>query len=217
MADSLKMADIPTFAGSPTVCIVVGCDKTKYILHKSLICHYSSYSKGAFEGRFQEAETKNLNLEEDEPEIFEMFARALYSGLLLTSIHLDSTKCFDLLKLWILADKLLVPKLKNHIINLIFKNEMYHSSFDLKPHYHWIWEHTSDDSKLRSFLVARYAFLYNLDEAFDDADDSAFPMSMLIEVIERLKSGMRSRVPIKQKWFDLDLCQYHDHPPGIRC
>lgn len=59
--------------GGPQVTVIVGDEsrsKKQFVLPKALLCHYSTYFDRCFNGEFVEARNQEVELDEDDPEIF---------------------------------------------------------------------------------------------------------------------------------------------------
>lgn len=86
----------------------------KYTIHKKLICHHSTYFDTAFNGSFKEAKENEIKLSEDTSETFDVFVHWLYSAHLPSEE--GSSEASDLslyyLRLFIIADKYLIPQLQ---------------------------------------------------------------------------------------------------------
>lgn len=67
---------------SRLVTIKVGPKAMSYSVHKDLLCHYSSYFRGALTGGFAEARSHEITLVEEETWIFDIFVNFLYTGRL---------------------------------------------------------------------------------------------------------------------------------------
>jgi BTB/POZ domain len=58
----------------------VGKGKQAFGIHRDLICFHSPYFKATFQGRFEEAVTGEVVLENTDPKVFGLFADWLYTG-----------------------------------------------------------------------------------------------------------------------------------------
>ena len=88
--------------------VIVGRQRTTYILYKTLLCQKSSFFQAAFAGSFAEAARKSIALEEDNAEAFDIFVFWLYKDQL--PISSDASMNTDTaFEFYVLADKLLLP------------------------------------------------------------------------------------------------------------
>jgi len=59
--------------------IVVGNSSVTLHVHGDLLCHYSSYFRGALNGPFKESQTREITLDDESPDVFRMFVRFPYT------------------------------------------------------------------------------------------------------------------------------------------
>ena len=85
----------------------------------------------------------------------------------------------NLCTLWVLADKLLIPKLQNHILECMATR---HTSSDLVPTMciNYVWEHTSPDNALRRWMLHLVAHVLSAKCLVEHPEQ--FPKDMLIEL-----------------------------------
>jgi hypothetical protein len=153
------------------------------------LCKSSPFFDKAFNGDFWEAETQTMILEDIEPSIFGLFICWLYSGYVaLRKAGLKGEETLtqtpvQLAKLWVIAERFMLPKLQNRVIDEIFRAIEVMSrdieSFQLtgetpaalmEPFIQFAY--TSDAAMLQSVAVDRFAF--------------ACSQSMFLEMIDRL-------------------------------
>ena len=89
--------------------------KTWY-LPKSVLTHCSPFFDAALNGNFVEASSKAVDLPEDDPIAFEMWATWLSSGKCKDSFEYQSCN-YAYVRAWILADKLACPAFKDHVMS----------------------------------------------------------------------------------------------------
>ncbi|KAF1964930.1 hypothetical protein BU23DRAFT_546683 [Bimuria novae-zelandiae CBS 107.79] len=124
MAPSTITKPSPSVAdifSSPTAVIKIGEEGKEYIIHKALLAHYSEYFRAALEpSTFQKGITNTITLSDVDSGLFEPFIEWIYTQ------KVPDTKLCDyhppkrekLARLYVLADRLLVPKLKEVIFNI---------------------------------------------------------------------------------------------------
>lgn len=193
------------------MCITVGSIKTKFHVHKSLLCEQSDYFKAAFEGQFAEAKSEELTLEDEDPELFDRLLDWVYLQYLEPIAARDNEHAKELVKLWVLADKFLMHRLANEAINALYKGR----PKDLKDIYNWVWQHTCEPSKLRSFLVERTRLKCYWPSAFQAENEPDFPPNMLFTVLRH--TGESPESDPESAWDEIDLCDFHNHVEGERC
>lgn len=163
---------------------------------QAFACDASPVLNAAFNSTFLEGSTKIYTLFDTDPEIFNRFVQWLYSKNFASNIldsatkelhpNLDMQKKFDaetlkLLQLWVLADKLLAPRLQNVVTEEIYvywrKSYAYAKSTVWIP---YVYANTLEDSPLRRFAV-RHA-VYLIDSAVFKQHPSHFSHEMLLEL-----------------------------------
>jgi hypothetical protein len=81
--------------------VLVGPDQTRFVVHENLLVHYSKFFHAALTGKFKEAEDKTVKLEEDDPDIFELFVHWLYYQRFPDKVYGDNE---GILALWTIDD-----------------------------------------------------------------------------------------------------------------
>ncbi|KAG9656966.1 hypothetical protein KCU95_g16738, partial [Aureobasidium melanogenum] len=96
------------------VTVEVGPQKQAFSIHKDLLCYYSDYFRGAFEGSFKEAVDGKIWLQKEDPTIFDVFNSFLYNRKLQNADGLvgPSLSFATLVDLWIFGDQFVVPLLR---------------------------------------------------------------------------------------------------------
>ncbi|KAI9849135.1 MAG: hypothetical protein M1837_005365 [Sclerophora amabilis] len=114
-------SSISNLLEGPTVKVEVGSLKRCWHLHKSLLCHCSPFFEKAFQGNFKEASEGFMELPDDDGAAFALFVQWLYQGSIEGTP--DGTKADQwkyaqrYFELYVLADKLMIPALKNMAID----------------------------------------------------------------------------------------------------
>ncbi|TEY71603.1 hypothetical protein BOTCAL_0090g00090 [Botryotinia calthae] len=156
--------------GREVVHAKVGKDLQDFGVHKSLICHCSPFFNAAFTSGFEETTTGIIKLVDVEVEVFELFFVWLYTqqigepeldaaGSALSDNESKSGHDYKLhvgtlLRLYVFADMIKVPALKNDCIEKLscmesFENEYLTESENLR----YVWEHTREHDLIRKLLV----------------------------------------------------------------
>ena len=111
---------ISLVADPQIVTLVAGSEKRQFSVHRGLLCHYSPYFQAALNGRFREAQTKSLELEDDS-DLIEWFVHWLYHQRITPDPPHDDPSPSRLFRLYTLAQMFLVPQLQNHVISVIHR------------------------------------------------------------------------------------------------
>ena len=99
--------------------IFVGAQKTKFHLHRDLLCSRSDYFRACFEGDFKEAQQDELYLPEDNIESFELFVTWLYGTHLKKICSNDELPAY--VGLTVLADKICLEYLHNQATDHVLR------------------------------------------------------------------------------------------------
>ncbi|KAI9880817.1 MAG: hypothetical protein M1830_000253 [Pleopsidium flavum] len=90
----------------------------RFGVQKNLVCHYSTFFRAACLGQFREAESGGVKLPNESAETFDLFVHWLYTQKLDSSLS-ESLLTFltAFIELYILAEKMQVPALRNCILD----------------------------------------------------------------------------------------------------
>lgn len=142
-----------------------GEDRRDFLVHKEFACRYSPVLRAAFDSNFIEGQMQAYTLEDTDEETFRLLVQWFYTQRL---DSLPSDDQFDpksaefedkvdaqqtrLTGLWVLADKLLLPKLQNLALYAIDRTRI--KTARSPTHcFDRIWEGTATDSPLRRYMV----------------------------------------------------------------
>ena len=104
------------------VTVIVGEKKRVFKIHKNLLCSSSEFFKATLDGKFKEAEEREINLEEEDPQTFERVVLWIYSGSLLEKNETSTTLGYaDLLKIYVFAEARCMTELQNDTIDVIIR------------------------------------------------------------------------------------------------
>ncbi|KAL9060488.1 MAG: hypothetical protein Q9162_000661 [Coniocarpon cinnabarinum] len=232
----------PTAFKSALVDVLVGPEKKIFRAHIDAICSYSSYfqgkrfkrilsldvaedSIGAFKNSFKEAQELRFELEDDDPDVFEIVLHWIYT------LHLDlnrSTKMKEIKDqqakidekdekaefyavskyrllgdVWIFADKRGMPFLQDITITVLFVSLLCRDSRFCTQAAAHLWHATGEQSKLRSFIVEHFVWRADLQRA---ASMKVMPKEFFVQAVARLDSQphVRRSLGFRQGWSAID-------------
>lgn len=139
-----------------TILVGAGDNPAKFVVHKDFVCHYSPVFRAAFNSVLIEGQTQTYHLKDDREKVVALLVEWIYTKDISSSN--DRGGYDDLVKLWILADKLCIPDLQNNVIDRL--KEMDYKPANVKALASQIGKlycGTSDKSQLRNFAVAECA------------------------------------------------------------
>ena len=112
--------------------VIVGSAKVSFAIHKSLLCHASSYFNAALNGGFREAFESTVALPEDDSSVFKRFQLWLYSDYILQpSETVDTLDWKFLLQIYKFSDARGAPGLQNMTIDVLIDKD--HASLTAPP------------------------------------------------------------------------------------
>ena len=146
------------------VTLIIGEEEERLMAHKLILCLGSEFFKAAFNGSFKEGLTSTLALPEEEPRIVKFIILWMYR-IIDNPLFPDEEgwPVEDLLKLFSLAEKWIIDKLKQESYRLIV--ERVGELDDLEQCYRaWM---TVRDSDIRYLVIGRYIVIMG-DKAEND-------------------------------------------------
>lgn len=154
------------FGNVSTVTILVGEDQTPFHVHMDRLCEASSFFKAAFLGDFKESSEKTMHLPEDDEGTFELFVDWLYNqrNEMLPEVTRDSDdeeedeRSLQAFRLYLLADKYRVCKLKSLVIEALFADAAVAKWYPSNASIAYAYEHTTQYSGLRKMLADYHAW-----------------------------------------------------------
>ncbi|KAL9025528.1 MAG: hypothetical protein Q9180_007649 [Flavoplaca navasiana] len=136
-----------------TVRVGSGEEVKSWAIHKGLLTHHSPFFAAALNGSFKESTSNVVELIEDSPEAFELFAYWLYTGDLAPSDLAPGAKGLPRIAClaWALGDKLQCPVFQDRAMLQLLA---YHKrEWFMEDTIRLIYNISPQGSKLRSFVV----------------------------------------------------------------
>lgn len=211
----------PRYLYNQFVHVKVGTDKKTFIIHKGLLCQKSAYFNAALNGSFEEALAGEIDLPEEEPEIFEIVYHWLYSDKLTeTEDGRDVTCSSDtLIDLYIFGEKYAMPSLCNKAIDGIISEYEHHHRINVYSITH-AYKNTPKLSLLRKVLVNIYTRLpvnrlINMDMDMFHEQLIACPEFLWDVSIALMEMRCHKRPSRAGNIFRIpNHCQFHRHAEG---
>lgn len=159
--------------------------KETFTIHKDIICYYSPFFDGAFNREFEEGVSQEVHLRDVQPACFSIFVDWLYSQTV-TMIDLDTESLNEfecLVRLWVLADRLLLPRLQNATLRALAQTSL---KLNRAPHtaYKYVYSNTADASPLRRYCTALYVMSCRNKSYVSELDSC--PRQMLVDIINEM-------------------------------
>lgn len=126
--------------------VLVGPNKTRFVVHQELLTYHSEFFRAALTGRFKEAEEKTVVLQKDSPLIFEFALHWMYHedfpdeddtdtellGQWALEDESGAREADNLIRLHVFADKYDITKLKTETLDELFTQST--ENFPLLPY-----------------------------------------------------------------------------------
>jgi len=191
-----------------SVTIIVGRspEAKKFSVHKDIIYYYSPFFDSAFNGQFEEGETQTMTLEDVEHSVFGLLVFWLYVGDMAqreaNNEYEYSQTPTQLSKLWILAERFLMPQLQNDVVNELFWT-IANAFSDIERHTLLTGEtargliepfiqfaYSTESTILQELAADRLAFACSEKVFIDMVED--LPNKAVVAVAKALKTGRES-------------------------
>lgn len=197
----------------------MGSEEKKYVIHKDLLCYYSDFFRGAFNGSFKEAEEKKLPLPDDHPYFFDIFNSFLYTNQLRDS---EGTKDIDLewedlIRLWVFGDEYLAPAFQNSVMDAMWAKSLQDDELPDLSNLKYIYEHTMPGSPLRRILTDWTAYWSRLEHDLLPQNLIEWPKEALIDLILCMNGKKTENIGVFALPRGRTVCYYHLHNEGEKC
>ncbi|KAH9215304.1 hypothetical protein DL95DRAFT_249351, partial [Leptodontidium sp. 2 PMI_412] len=116
-----------------------------FVVHKDFACHYSPVLEAAFNGNFIEGQTQEYKFYDTGEEATRLLVHWLYTQKLDTIV-------LTLIELWVLCERLIIPRLQNAIIHEI-QCVTEHTNTIPVSCFKYIYENTASNNPLRRIYV----------------------------------------------------------------
>ena len=147
---SSRLTKLRTFTGDVAT-VFIGKDKTRFVVHAKLLISCSPFFEKALRGEFQD-KTMTVTLPEDEPDTFATFLRWLYSDTI--DVSEQKNPFTRVVRLWVLADRLQIPTLKNKAMRLIPAAYQRQNLWSMTTAtVNWLYSNTTAGSPMRRVFV----------------------------------------------------------------
>lgn len=155
-----------------------------FVVNKEVACFYSPVLKAAFTSNFIEGQTQTYKLEDVESGVFQLLVQWLYrqniessyTKIEMNALFVDpptpeieavidgmkeniQERVSNLVRLWVLADRLQIPVLQNLVANSLYELRVLHRCDALQDLY-YVYDNTLGGSALRRLMVVAFAESY---------------------------------------------------------
>ena len=124
-------------------------EEQAFLVYKEFICYYSPFFDAAFNGSFEEGKTQSIDIDDVRPAVFGLFVNWLYTQKV--THDEDNATMRNLVDLWILGDRYLVPRLQNQTLVALDQRRV--KSREMIGIYNRLYEETFEGSPLRRYVA----------------------------------------------------------------
>lgn len=196
-----------------TIKVGSGDEAMTYVMHRDVAAIQSPYFDKVFNGPFLEGKSQEVVLDDFPwPDVFGLVQGWIYTQkLLLDETGSEYSLGPQLYKLWILADRLLMPKLQNAIIEEIRVRR-------LRPQvclFNWIYQNTTSTSTLR-LLIANICAEGVHNEIYTSwVEKDYFPSELLLDMARVNHAFRKVGHTLKSGWDHYDWENYKVSEEGL--
>jgi len=148
-------------------------------IHKNFICYYSPFFDAAFNGKSIEGKIQGPELDDTPHEVFGIFVNWLYMQKIEIKSDCEwAIRCILLMNVWLLADRVMVPRLQNEALALLERAGREGREFP-PSQYQRIYRNTTKDSPLRACIVKMWPDL-------TISNSELYPRELLVDLVNRL-------------------------------
>lgn len=205
-----------------TIEVGTGANKKTFYVYRDFLSFYSGYFRAALNGGFSETGSGVIQLESEEPAVFEGFVRWLYTSRARedTITAQSAPEYFtSIVKLWLFADRREIPLLMNEMINSLHRSVVAVRVLPTNT-LEEIYANTTGESALRRFVVDAYASLGSgqLAESILE-DNKEYAKIFLVDWIKSLTATDPRRPPLSiEQYAKAEPCHFfHVHEEGVHC
>ena len=209
-----------------TTTVEVGPEKQRFVVSTTLLINEYQYFRAALRGEFREAHVNLIYLEEEDPEIFDLYVRWLYTvDFHDVWLEMGDDKEIELcLKLCVLAERMISPDLQNRLVGMLCESPR--DDEECFRSFHLAWENTAPNSPLHTFLMDFFSTWPEfLEWTKAEENEESCSKSFLRELVAKFCAIEESRAMsiVEAPGEDLkenlsDRCQkYHTHRTGWKC
>ncbi|TVY50522.1 hypothetical protein LCER1_G005361 [Lachnellula cervina] len=194
---------------NPTQLVTLEFGPEEFVVHKDFACHYSPVLKAALNSDFIEGQTQTWTIKKPQKTTGRLFVHWLYFQQLLDrddwepSEDEDENLDLPLIQLYMLADKLLIPRLQNTIIQVMHQHVRENTLTSINA-LDYVYENTKMGSLLRRFILDLCACY--MDPEHYSTNPEKVPKQMLLELDAAYAT--KFKVVEAEKGMGTNWCQY---------
>ncbi len=127
----------------------------EFVVHKDLICHYSPFFAGAFNSSFSEGQTQTMTFDDVHSVPFGVLVNWIYTQTIANEEgKKPHIQCLGMV--WILADRFLMPKLQNAVMDILVEELVAGRQTFLQGFARTACDYSNGDNMLAKVLVQTF-------------------------------------------------------------
>ncbi|KAJ9646465.1 hypothetical protein H2199_002514 [Coniosporium tulheliwenetii] len=194
-----------------------GDNPKEFRAHRGVLTHSSSYFKAALSGHFKEGKDGEIDLPDDDPNVFEAFYYWLFTRQLWDPNTIAIAKAgsvpltFDLLcKIFVFGDARGIPGLRNAAVDAILYKSGEQWIIMPTAIINYVYENTPKDSMLRKLAVDMVMKIFDAKKLSPECN----PELLMDLVVAHQDSGKAYKRLSQAEWRKTNKCDNHDHAPA---
>lgn len=174
---------------------MVGGEEKTFSVHEALVRTYSSFFAKAMAGEWKESLQRTIKLPDDEPKILALYIYWLYYGTLPVLCdepgRLGNSEYLDLVKAYVLGDKLLDTQFQDTAIDAIVEKSRSNAKdgkrcFPGGEVIEYAYRNTTESAPVRDLLVDMYVKHGKSAWLHDWTDSASMPQPFLLSLASKL-------------------------------
>ncbi|KAK5170385.1 uncharacterized protein LTR77_004972 [Saxophila tyrrhenica] len=215
------MTDAPSELQTANIIVGSGEPRQLFNVRIDLLIKHSEYFKKALNKDWQEGQTRQVKLDDVDPDIFKIFNNFLKEGIIYSSKEGDV--CFAkpgdttqtdkelgrLVASWNLGDRLMSTSFKDGVVDALRSKTIVDGDY-LQQMHPSVYSSSSPSSRIRLLVVDFAVWGWNT-STYRQAERSEEDVDFLFDVALAFKERAESKPPAKNPITGKDKCRYHEH------
>ena len=198
--------------------MLVGRAAKKYCLHKTLLCHHSTFFDAAFNGEFKEGKSGELRLPEETPDSFDLFVHWLYRGSFF-GLN-DPERRYNYLSVYTMGVKWFIPELQDKVCDEM-RTFWYMYGIPDSFFFQELYKNTSPGCKLRQYFVKKFiSYAIYEDHPANVNDILELNEELAVDVAKETFKNLSMTAKLESDLPRVELlsrCSFHIHGSDAGC
>lgn len=204
-----------------TVEVDKGEDETKFVVHKDLLAKHSEFFRAALCKEWKEGQEKKVPLEEQDPEIFQIFQHFIYSGCICSNKNGDSGPDSEvswdvewerLGNAWVFGEVILSTSFKDAVVDAIIAKTVTNGRHPTGLQ-NLIYPVSPSKAGIRTLILDLAVYAWTEDCLEDPDQPCGFLYDLAIAFLKMKTNGLEKEAPYES----VNTCKYHEHGEEGTC